>query len=51
VVVIGGGPAGLATAIMLARRGYTNIKVSRNERYIRMLICSWLLCTRKGSWP
>eukprot|EP00798_Chlamydomonas_sp_ICE-L_P011766 gene11766-8955_t len=27
VAIIGAGPAGLATAIMLARRGYTNIKV------------------------
>ena len=25
--IVGGGPAGLATAIMLARKGYKNIKV------------------------
>jgi hypothetical protein len=30
VVVIGGGPAGLCTALMLARRGYSNIKVRAN---------------------
>ncbi len=27
VVIIGGGPAGLATALMLAKRGWTNITV------------------------
>lgn len=27
VIVVGAGPAGLTTAIMLARRGYTNVKV------------------------
>lgn len=27
VVIVGGGPAGLSTAIMLARRGYQNIRV------------------------
>ncbi|KAJ1485924.1 hypothetical protein T484DRAFT_1745864 [Baffinella frigidus] len=36
IAVVGGGPAGLATAIMLARRGFKSIEVSLHKHFIRL---------------
>jgi len=59
VVIIGGGPVGLCTALMLARRGYTQIKVGAAGALKRHHFCMhdaeaclvWCYLWAGSVWP
>eukprot|EP00961_Rhodomonas_salina_P190921 2576002-Rhodomonas_salina.1 len=52
--IIGAGPTGLVTAIMLARRGWTDISVSKkergSERQSGMRLCCRVIVTNYPRW-
>lgn len=48
VIIVGGGPAGLATALMLARRGYTNVKVRAAQQSPAAPTCAGAAQQQRG---